>query len=184
MKAKIARQVVRMMEYATSKDGTGWKAVPVGYSVAGKTGTAQKPNARGGYSKGKYNAVFAGLVPADDPQLAIVVVVDEPKKSIYGGQVAAPIFRHIAESVLPYLGVAARTDAEAEAGWKTMEIAEIAPITEAESVNGMSMREIRRFAASRGLRLHVHGSGWVIRQKPASTTGLEHGDMLEVWLGE
>jgi len=173
---------VRMMEYATSKDGTGWKAVPVGYSVAGKTGTAQKPNSRGGYSKGKYNAVFAGLVPADNPQLAIVVVVDEPKKSIYGGQVAAPIFRHIAESVLPYLGVSARIEDETD--WKTMEIAEVAPLTEEESVNGMSMREIRRFAASRGLRLHVHGSGWVIRQKPAGISGLEHGDMFEVWLGE
>jgi len=183
MKAKIARQVVRMMEYATSKDGTGWKAVPAGYTVAGKTGTAQKPNSRGGYSKGKYNAVFAGLVPADDPQLAIVVVVDEPKKSIYGGQVAAPIFRHIAESVLPYLGVSARIEND-EPEWKTLEVADVASLAAAESVNGMSMREVRRFAASRGLRLHVHGSGWVIRQKPASTNGLEHGDMLEVWLNE
>jgi len=115
--------------------------------------------------------------------LAIVVVVDEPKKSIYGGQVAAPIFRHIAESVLPYLGVSARIEND-EPEWKTLEVADVASLAAAESVNGMSMREVRRFAASRGLRLNVHGSGWVIRQKPASTNGLEHGDMLEVWLNE
>jgi len=182
IKAKIAHQVVRMLELATGEDGTGKKAVPVGYRVAGKTGTAQKPNGRGGYSRGKYNAVFAGLAPADDPQLVIVVMVDEPKKSIYGGQAAAPVFRHIAESVLPYLGVSARI--EDETAWRTMQIADVPTEIEASSVSGMSMREVRRFAASRGLRLHVHGSGWVKRQQPNSANALEQGDILEVWLGD
>jgi len=182
MQAKIARQVVQMLEFATGDDGTGSKAVPIGYRVGGKTGTAQKPNARGGYSKGKYNAVFAGLAPVNDPQLVIVVVVDEPKKSIYGGQVAAPVFRHIAESVLPYLGVSAQI--EDETAWRTMQIADIQPEIEAGSVAGMSMREVRRFAAARGLRLYVHGSGWAKRQQPTSANALEQGDMLEVWLGE
>jgi len=182
IQAKIARQVVQMLEFATGEDGTGSKAVPIGYRVGGKTGTAQKPNSRGGYSKGKYNAVFAGLAPVDDPQLVIVVVVDEPKKSIYGGQVAAPVFRHIAEAVLPYLGVSARI--EDETAWRTMQIADEQPDIEADSVAGMSMREVRHFAAGLGLRLHVHGSGWVRRQQPASTSALEQGDLLEVWLGE
>jgi len=182
IKANIAHQVVRMMELATGEDGTGKNAVPLGYRVAGKTGTAQKPNGRGGYSRGKYNAVFAGLAPADDPQLVIVVMVDEPKKSIYGGQAAAPVFRHIAESVLPYLGVSARI--EDETAWRTMQIADVPTETQASSVAGMSMREVRRFAASRGLRLHVHGSGWVTRQQPNSANTLEQGDILEVWLGE
>jgi len=179
---KIARQVLQMLEFATSEDGTGHKAVPVGYRVGGKTGTAQKPNPRGGYSKGKYNAVFAGIAPINDPQLVIVVVVDEPKKSIYGGQVAAPVFRHIAESALPYLGVSAQI--EDETAWRSMAIAaETAPI-ESGSVTGMSMREVRRFAAARGLRLHIHGSGWVRSMQPANADALEQGDMLEVWLGE
>ncbi len=182
IKKKIARQVVRMLEFATGEDGTGHKAVPVGYRVGGKTGTAQKPNRRGGYSKGKYNAVFAGLAPIDNPQLVIVVLVDEPKKSIYGGQVAAPVFRHIAESVLPYLGVSARI--EDQTAWRTTPIAAEQPAYAANSVTGMSMREVRRFAAGRGLRLHVHGSGWVRKQRPASSAGLEQGDELEVWLGE
>ncbi len=182
IKTGIARQVVRMLEFATGEDGTGKKAVPVGYRVAGKTGTAQKTNGRGGYSRKKYNAVFAGMAPANDPQLVIVVMVDEPKKSIYGGQVAAPVFRHIAESVLPYLGISARI--EDETAWRTMQIDDTPVETATDSVTGMSMREVRRFAAGRGLRLNVHGSGWVRREQPATINGLEQGDLLEVWLGE
>jgi len=178
----IAHQVMNMLEYATSVDGTGSKAVPVGYRVAGKTGTAQKPNPRGGYSKGKYNAVFAGVAPSNNPQLVIVVVVDEPQKSIYGGTVAAPVFRQIAERTLPYLGVPARI--EDPNAWRAMEVAVEEPAFAADSTYGMSMREVRRFAAARGLRLRVHGSGWVGRQKPSNIAGLENGDALEVWLNE
>ncbi|RLL54995.1 peptidoglycan glycosyltransferase [Mariprofundus sp. EBB-1] len=194
MSSTIAHQVSQMLEYATSTEGTGSKAVPSGYRVAGKTGTAQKPNPRGGYSKGKYDAVFAGFAPAYDPQVVIVVLVDEPKKSIYGGQVAAPIFRNIAENVLPYLGISAHNDGlgdhqtdEHDNGtstWQTMPIAAEHSMIDAESVFGMSMREVRRFSAQRGLRLHVHGSGWVTRQKPTASSTLEHGETLEVWLNE
>jgi len=186
MSSTIAHQVTQMLEYATSEDGTGSKAVPSGYRVAGKTGTAQKPNPRGGYSKGKYNAVFAGFAPVDNPQLVIIVLVDEPKKSIYGGQVAAPIFRHIAENALPYLGISAHPDEQntADDTWQSMPVAAERSIFDAESLFGMSMREVRRFSAQRGLRLHVHGSGWVTRQKPAVTGGLQHGETLEVWLNE
>ncbi|ATX82694.1 peptidoglycan synthetase FtsI [Mariprofundus ferrinatatus] len=182
MDASVARQVVSMLEYATSEDGTGSKAVPAGYRVAGKTGTAQKPDEHGRYSKGKYTAVFAGLAPVDNPQLVIVVVVDEPQKSMYGGQVAAPVFRHVAESALPYLGVPAQINNQGQ--WQTIEAAAEPPVFAAESAYGMSMREVRRFAAERGLRLHVHGSGWVSRQKPANVAALSSGDGLEVWLNE
>ena len=182
----ISRQVMGMLEYATSEDGTGSKAVPAGYRVAGKTGTAQKPDPNGGYSKGKYTAVFAGIAPANDPELVIVVVVDEPKKSIYGGQAAAPVFRHIAESVLPYLGVPAQLDEgiEIQPTWQAIPVSSPQSDLQLESVYGLSMREVRRFAVQRGLRLRVHGSGWVSRQSPASTAGLSEGDVLEVWLND
>ncbi len=182
MSKAVARQVKSMLEYATSEDGTGSKAVPVGYRVAGKTGTAQKANNKGGYSKGKYNAVFAGFAPVENPELVIIVVVDEPQKSIYGGQVAAPVFRHVAESALPYLGVAAQRGPQTD--WQTMEVVAESPAFEHESLYGMSMREVRRMAALRGLRLHVHGSGWVSRQKPANVLALNQGDAVEVWLNE
>jgi cell division protein FtsI (penicillin-binding protein 3) len=87
--------------------GTGTRGATPGYRVAGKTGTAQKIDPHtGAYSRHLLVGSFAGFVPADDPRLAIVVVIDEPKTEAWGGVVAAPVFRRIAEQVLPYLGVA------------------------------------------------------------------------------
>ena len=83
------------------------QAVP-GYEVAGKTGTANKPNPNGGYSSTRYVASFVGFAPASRPQVLITVMVDEPQGDIYGGSVAAPAFQKIARFVLPYLGVSPR----------------------------------------------------------------------------
>ncbi len=182
MPKSVARHIVNMLEYATSAEGTGSKAVPAGYRVAGKTGTAQKPDRYGSYNSDKFTAVFAGIAPADNPQLVIAVVIDEPQKSIYGGQVAAPVFRNIAANVLPYLGIAATS--EREQPWHTMRIADNADPVPGHSTTGLSLREVRRLASRMGLHLKVHGSGWVRRQQPASLNGLEAGDMLEVWLDD
>ena len=76
-----------------------------GYKVAGKTGTAQKPDAHGGYSSGRYVASFVGIVPASRPRLVILVMVDEPHGAIWGGVVAAPAFAQIAAYDLQYLEV-------------------------------------------------------------------------------
>jgi len=84
--------------------GTASEAAIAGYTLAGKTGTAQKPE-NGGYSKTKYVASFIGFAPAQDPQLLVGVVVDQPQGDIYGGSVAAPAFGKIAAFALPYLGV-------------------------------------------------------------------------------
>ncbi len=75
--------------------GTARKAQVDGLDVAGKTGTARKT--RGGYYTRKYRATFVGFFPADDPKVAMVVVMDEPRRSIYGGTVSAPVFRRVAE---------------------------------------------------------------------------------------
>ena len=84
-------------------EGTGTEAAIPGYTVAGKTGTANKAE-NGGYVS-KYVASFVGLVPARKPRLAILVMVDEPRGQIWGGVVAAPIFRDIARFALQYLEV-------------------------------------------------------------------------------
>jgi cell division protein FtsI/penicillin-binding protein 2 len=76
-----------------------------GYVVAGKTGTAQKPDPNGGYSTTKYVASFVGFVPATRPRLVVLVAVDEPKGVIWGGSVAAPAFAEIAKFDLQYLEV-------------------------------------------------------------------------------
>lgn len=84
--------------------GTGKAARLKGYRVAGKTGTAQKAGV-GGYAPDKFIASFVGYLPAEDPQIAILVVVDEPQGTYYGGRVAAPVFRRVAEQVMAYLEV-------------------------------------------------------------------------------
>ena len=107
---ETARTVRQMLESVTIK-GTAKAAQLDGYTAAGKTGTAQKidPRTRA-YSKTKHVASFVGFAPVENPSIAIVVVIDEPVGAYHGGDVAAPIFREIAESVLPYLNV--MTDAE------------------------------------------------------------------------
>ncbi len=87
-------------------EGTGTEAAIPGYTVAGKTGTAAKiDEATGRYSRSRYVASFVGLVPATKPRLVIMVMVDEPQGSIYGGDVAAPAFREIARFNLQHLEV-------------------------------------------------------------------------------
>ncbi len=100
-----AQSVTSMLEAAVEAGGTGTRAKLEDYRVAGKTGTAQKadPVARG-YSE-KRIASFAGFVPAENPRVVIVVAIDEPKTDTYGGVVAAPAFREIAEATLAYLAV-------------------------------------------------------------------------------
>jgi cell division protein FtsI (penicillin-binding protein 3) len=101
----IAAQLSRMLGRVVGEGGTGTAAAIPGYSVAGKTGTAQKPDPRGGYSSSKYVASFVGFVPASKPRLVILVSVDEPSKAIWGGVVAAPAFAAIAKFALQYLEV-------------------------------------------------------------------------------
>jgi len=89
--------------------GTGSRAAIPGYRVAGKTGTAQKIDPEtGGYSPTQFVGSFVGYVPAQDPRLAILVVIDEPQDEAWGGVIAAPVFRRVAEQALPYLGVLPR----------------------------------------------------------------------------
>ncbi len=107
---EAAAAVVRMM-IRTVEDGTGKLAAVPGYVIAGKTGTAQIPAPQGGYLEGQYISSFIGFAPIPDPRLAILVVLDEPRGAYYGGAVAAPLFRAIAERVLWYLRVPPSTPA-------------------------------------------------------------------------
>ncbi len=86
-------------------EGTGTLADVPGYQVAGKTGTAAKPDPWGGYSDSRYIASFVGFVPASKPRLVILVTVDEPHGAIFGGMIAAPVFQEIAKFDLQYLEV-------------------------------------------------------------------------------
>jgi len=99
---RTAAQMVQALKTVVSPEGTAAKAMMTNYFVAGKTGTAQKPGP-GGYMPGKFVSSFIGFFPADDPQVLISIVLDEPKNGYYGGQVAAPVFHRVAEQVASYL---------------------------------------------------------------------------------
>jgi cell division protein FtsI/penicillin-binding protein 2 len=100
-----AKKVSKMREGVLAAGGTASEAAVDGYRLAGKTGTAQKPDGYGGYSDSLFVGSFVGYAPARDPRLLVAVAVDEPQGSYYGGVVAAPAFEKIVEFALPYLRI-------------------------------------------------------------------------------
>ncbi len=105
LSARAVRQIRVMLEEAVSKAGTGLKASVPGYQVAGKTGTVHKI-VNGRYAGNRYFSLFAGMVPASDPRLVMVIIIDEPKSgAYYGGAVAAPVFGKTMGGVLRILNI-------------------------------------------------------------------------------
>jgi len=98
------KQMITALKTVATKEGTAAEAALKEYVVAGKTGTAQKAE-NGGYASGKYISSFIGFFPADDPEICISVVMDEPKEGYYGGKVCGPVFRDIAERCASYLNI-------------------------------------------------------------------------------
>jgi cell division protein FtsI/penicillin-binding protein 2 len=98
------REMIEALKTVVTKDGTAEGAAMDDYVVAGKTGTAQKAE-NGGYVSGKYISSFIGFFPADNPQICISIVMDEPKEGYYGGKVCGPVFKDVAERCASYLNI-------------------------------------------------------------------------------
>jgi cell division protein FtsI (penicillin-binding protein 3) len=103
--ARTAGIVKNILKTVMTEGGTGVNAALDGYTAGGKTGTARKLDENGKYSKTKHTASFTGFAPAGSPEVAIIVIIDEPQGQYYGGVVAAPVFRQIAQQTLNYLNV-------------------------------------------------------------------------------
>ncbi len=103
---QTAKRVAKMLEGVLAVGGTASEASIDGYRIAGKTGTAEKPDGYGGYSDTAFVGSFVGFAPARKPELLVAIAVDEPQGSYYGGEVAAPAFEKIVEFALPYLQIA------------------------------------------------------------------------------
>ena len=104
MSAKTARQIRQMLQLAAGPGGTAPKAMAIGYSVGGKTGTARKQEGR--VYTSKYRAWFVGLAPVNHPRIVVAVMVDEPSKGVfYGGDVAAPVFSQVVQQTLRMMNV-------------------------------------------------------------------------------
>lgn len=201
---KTARQVISMLEGVVEKEGTAPRAKMEEYRVAGKTGTAQKVDpVAGGYSD-KRIASFIGVVPAEDPRVVILVVIDEPKTDVYGGLVAAPAFKEIATAAMPYLGVPPSRGASLALG--TVAPAALAPVApprekekerevpdavtekvekgtvEVPDLVGKVGREAVFSLLAVALEPRLSGSGCVVSQAPAPGTRVERGARVSLEL--
>jgi cell division protein FtsI (penicillin-binding protein 3) len=190
---ETAKKVTGLLKATTEKGGTGEGAVPTGYDVAGKTGTAQKADALlGGYSQDRYTSGFMGFAPSDEPKLVLLVVIDEPQGSNYGGMVAAPIFKAIMEKVLPYLNAVPRgtivvknevDSTPQKAVWVSepiideVKVGKGAGIIVMPDLTGLSMRNALSRMEGKGLIIKVSGNGKVVEQIPRPGVVIEKGDI-------
>jgi cell division protein FtsI (penicillin-binding protein 3) len=193
---QTAKTVAAMLEGVVDEGGTGTSAAVDGYRVAGKTGTAQKVDAATrGYSARKRTASFVGFVPLDKPRLTILVVVDEPTTSPYGGVVAAPAFSAIAQQALCYLKVPldksvkkkpepvpvqAKAAPKPEPQVSEGGIVEGSDAGAMPNFRGMSMRQVLRIMEKRGLNVKLQGSGKAVEQHPAPGSPINTQE--EVWV--
>ena len=170
---ETARRVRAVLERVVQPDATGWRAQVPGFRVAGKTGTSQKIDPRGGYSETGRIASFVGMVPAERPRLVILVVVDEPQGVTGGGAIAAPVFREIARRSLATLGIRPGPRTAPPAGWMQAAAAPAetpvrAAVLDAGGTTpefvGLSLRAATRMAKAHGVRLVANGTGYVTRQ--------------------
>ena len=195
---QTALELTAMMEGVT-EFGTAKAAQIDGYTVAGKTGTAAKL-VGGRYSQTDYNASFVGFLPSRKPQLTIIVVIDSPRANgYYGGAVAAPIFKRIAEASLRQLGIPptinptppvllTRRDEDTLTPTPVraaMVERALAPARAGvmPDLRGLSARDAVRMLTTVGMTARLSGSGFVIEQSPAAGSALVRGDVCTLTLG-
>ena len=184
---ETAQRIRTLLEHVVAPGGTGRRAHVQGFRVAGKTGTSQKHDPRGGYSETGRIASFIGMVPAEQPRLVILAIIDEPKTATYGGVVAAPVFQAIARQALAYLGVAGSAGEGTDIQWAGSPQFSTAKLSaesafspeaysaagddslvgrsEADDFIGLSLRAAMRKASANGLQIVAHGSGYVTDQR-------------------
>ena len=186
--AETARVVTGLLR-GVVEGGTGTQARIDGIPVAGKTGTAQKVDSKTGrYSARERMSSFIGFVPADAPRFLILVVIDSPRTTTYGGLVAAPVFRRIAEYGIDRLGlrVAAAPIPLPEVDTALPQLVKwTVPASDRgmPSFIGLGMREALVRAARAGWDVHTHGSGFVIAQDPPPGAETAQGCTLELQFG-
>jgi cell division protein FtsI (penicillin-binding protein 3) len=196
---ETARRLTAILtDVVGAEDGTGKKARIVNVAVAGKTGTSQKFDfARRAYSTERVKTSFMGFFPAEDPQLAILVILDEPQRDKWGGVAAAPVFRDIGEQLLTCFKTNIRFNPAPEEEkpvtdmkLRLVSVPAILPQAEMEAdmatvpdFRGMTIREVLRKSKEKGLEVQVIGSGWATVQKPAAGTPAPDSRLCTVTFG-
>ena len=193
---RTARQVTSMLETVVEKGGTGENASIKGFSIAGKTGTAQKVDRNTKqYSQHKVSSSFMGFLPADDPQLALLIIVDEPRGVTYGGVVAAPIFKEAAHHILRYLNITPKKGSmtmvksttprptpndravinPAHFKQATLTSKKNTTVPTIPDFSGLSMRDVFTQAKQLDLNVEFSGSGTAIAQDPPPGDPIDYG---------
>jgi cell division protein FtsI (penicillin-binding protein 3) len=192
---KTSEQMREIMGTVVEDDGTGKEARIKGFRVGGKTGTAQKVEVgTGKYSATKRTSSFIGFLPLEDPQLLILVVLDEPKGQVYGGVVAAPAFNQIAVKTAFYLGIRPTRPIEATAKVEAAKPAAGAKIRPASTgqasstmvmpdLQGMSMGRVVDIMGRYSVRLAMNGSGVARQQTPEPGALLMPGTECTITFG-
>ena len=188
--SETAQTLTSMMEKEVSEGG-GNKAAVKGYHFAGKTGTAEKLNEDGnGYAAGRYVASFIGFGPVEDPQVVILVVLDDPQGVYYGGQIAAPIASDILMQIMRHLNISPQIANEPLVPTPILQspVVGLKPQIQAPSgkavvpnVLGMSMRQAGESLNTLGLAMMPTGTGIANRQSIAANTIVEAGTEITVY---
>ncbi len=170
--AKTAETLREILTTVTEVGGTGRRASLPGYKVAGKTGTAQKYDKDLGYQAGKYYSSFVGFLPAEKPELTIGIMVDEPGKDYYASEIAAPVFRRVAERALPLLKRAPVQSTVAYGNFAAVPAppTSLAKDPEGEALmpnlKGVSLRDALKLLGGHVDRVQVSGTGYLTEQDP------------------
>ena len=175
---EVAKQTLLMMETATEGYGTARRAKIKGLRISAKTGTAQVLDRKTGkYSKNHFISSFLGIFPTDDPQIIIYVVIDNPKYEKYGGIIASPVFKQIAEYIVTYRGIPLKTDTIYKEK-KQISVAIPAQIKVGKfmpDLKGKPKRSLLPLLELKDFNVHILGSGYVVSQNPKAGAELKKG---------
>ncbi len=186
MSASTARTMLQLMRSSTDPDGTANRISVEGVSVAAKTGTAEVyDRARGRYSDTHFVASTMALVPAEDPELIVYVVIDHPRgESFYGGRIAAPAVNELLQFLVPYWDIPRDTDTVVEhPGRIVVERQESPQVdTTVPDFTGLPMRSLVPLFAREDLNVQISGSGYVVAQDPPAGTPVREGMTIRLEL--
>ncbi|MEI6092017.1 MAG: penicillin-binding transpeptidase domain-containing protein, partial [bacterium] len=172
---------LRNLFVAAVDSGTGKNAYIEGINIGGKTGTSQQLDAYGAYSKQYYNASFAGFFPAENPQIVLLVIIDKPTISYYGGVIAAPIFKNIAARWIAVRSSYAQTDYEVDS---VMKIDRTLPYyyrsNSIPNLLGMSTNSAEKMLSKINIDLEKEQDGIIYKQTPAPGSTLSNVSKIYV----
>lgn len=197
---EVAREMRQMLAAVVGKGGTAARAQIDGVPAAGKTGTAQKAE-NGGWSSDRWLASFAGFFPVENPRVVVVVMIDEPKGAVhYGGLIAAPVFKAIAEASLDYLGVERELPPpsdeidryfQAPSGDATELLEAAGPPATMQpgsgvmpDLRGLPLRSAMKVLSDYHCDVHVEGHGFVVAHEPAAGHPLDASSPVSLKLSQ